>query len=108
MVSFTAIFTALAAAALVVAAPVEVAERDLVERGSYSGKATWYRQNGNAGSCGSKVVAMNTKQSRKCGQSVRIKNKKNGKTVTAKVMDTCPGCGYGSLDLSMGAFEAIG
>lgn len=55
MVSFTALFTAIVAVAAVAAAPVEVAERDLVERGSYSGKATWYRQNGNAGSCGSKV-----------------------------------------------------
>ncbi|GAA5899440.1 RlpA-like double-psi beta-barrel domain-containing protein [Sporobolomyces salmoneus] len=85
--------------------------------GSYSGRATFYSQGGNAGSCGqvngdySMIVALNAPQRSEnshCGQWVTIKNTQNGKTVSAKVADTCPGCSYGSLDLSMGAFAAIG
>lgn len=57
------------------------------------------------------IVAMNSPMvngGAHCGQWVNIKNTANGKTVTAKVADECPGCGYGSLDLSLGAFAAIG
>jgi hypothetical protein len=43
-----------------------------------------------------------------CGQKVKITNKSNGKSVTATVADLCPGCSYGSLDLSTGTFKAIG
>ena len=64
-----------------------------------------------------------------CGKTVKITNTANGKTITARVADTCvspscrsslapqltlpplcrcPGCGYGSLDLSEGAFGALG
>merc|ERR1719359_1372432 len=84
--------------------------------GSYSGKATFYSQGGAAGSCGNYasdsdyVVAVNAAQMNSgwCGRTVNIKNTANGKTISAKVADTCPGCSYGSLDLSMGAFGAIG
>ncbi|KWU46789.1 hypothetical protein RHOSPDRAFT_31606 [Rhodotorula sp. JG-1b] len=85
--------------------------------GSYSGQATFYSQGGVAGSCGSVasdsdyVVAVNTAQvdgGSHCGSSVHITNTQNGKSITARVADTCPGCGYGSLDLSMGAFGALG
>lgn len=57
-----------------------------------------------------KIVAMNSKQYKKswCGKTVTIKNKKTGKQVKAKIMDRCPGCGYGSLDLTKGAFKALG
>jgi expansin (peptidoglycan-binding protein) len=62
-----------------------------------------------------------------CGKYVKITNKSNGKTVTAKVAgksrihmnlyatssdatstDMCPGCSYGSIDLSRATFAAIG
>lgn len=66
-----------------------------------------------------------------CGQTATVKNTQNGKTISVKLVDTCPGCGvsctslhrletnqadisrfsllqYGSLDLSMGAFGALG
>ncbi|GAA5877276.1 hypothetical protein JCM16303_006225 [Sporobolomyces ruberrimus] len=85
--------------------------------GGNSGHATFYSQGGAAGSCGSvagdydMVVAMSAafgSNNQYCGRSVTIRNTQNGKTVTARVADTCPGCGYGSLDLSMGAFAAIG
>lgn len=85
--------------------------------GSYSGQATFYSQGGVAGSCGTVhgdgdfIVAMNAPQVNGgafCGKSVRITNTQNGKSITATVADTCPGCGYGSLDLSTGAFGALG
>lgn len=45
-----------------------------------------------------------------CNKRVRITNKANGKSVEARIVDTCPGdeCAYGSLDLSLKAFKAIG
>lgn len=85
--------------------------------GAYSGQATWFTQDGNAGSCGNynsdytNLVALSYSQvngGAHCGQYVNIKNTANGRTVTAIVADTCPGCGYGSLDLSLGAFDALG
>jgi rare lipoprotein A (peptidoglycan hydrolase) len=43
-----------------------------------------------------------------CGRKVVVTNDKNGKSVTATVADACPGCkNYNSLDLSVGAFNAI-
>ncbi|KAM0755654.1 barwin-like endoglucanase, partial [Meredithblackwellia eburnea MCA 4105] len=83
----------------------------------YYGQATWYTQDGNAGSCGQYhgdydlIVAMNSAQvngGSHCGKTVHITNTSNGKSLTAVVADECPGCGYGSLDLSLGAFEKIG
>jgi len=37
-----------------------------------------------------------------CGRKVVVTNTANGKTMSATVADTCPGCSYGSLDLSTG------
>ncbi|GAA5980238.1 hypothetical protein JCM5350_000883 [Sporobolomyces pararoseus] len=84
--------------------------------GSYSGQATFYSQNGVAGSCGAvhgdydmiAAVSAAMNPSSHCGQTATVKNTQNGKTISVKLVDTCPGCGYGSLDLSMGAFGALG
>ncbi|BGP28552.1 hypothetical protein JCM10296v2_000288 [Rhodotorula toruloides] len=86
--------------------------------GAYSGQATYFFQNGVAGACGSVhsdsdyIVAMDSRMyagGSHCGQTVHITNTKNGKTVTATVADECPSCSSsGSLDLSQGAFNAIG
>jgi expansin (peptidoglycan-binding protein) len=72
---------------------------------------------GGTGSCGNvfpdtaKIVAVQIDRmnSSLCGKKVEITNTANGKTVIATVEDTCPGCkGPNSLDLSHGAFDAIG
>ena len=42
-----------------------------------------------------------------CGQTVTITNNQNGNTQQAQVADLCPGCGYGSLDMSTGLFSAL-
>ncbi|CDH56514.1 hypothetical protein RO3G_05068 [Lichtheimia corymbifera JMRC:FSU:9682] len=86
--------------------------------GSYSGKATWYTVS--LGSCGSTnsdselVAAMNHAQMENgansnnnpnCGRRVSIKGPKG--SVTVKVVDTCPSCPYGNIDLSPAAFKRI-
>merc|ERR1711939_449780 len=84
MVSFTAIFATVAAAASVaVASPVAR---------SNSGQATFFYPNGDH-----------------CGKTVKVTNTANGKSVVATVADMCPSCASsGSLDLSTGAFDVIG
>ncbi|GJN88632.1 hypothetical protein Rhopal_001598-T1 [Rhodotorula paludigena] len=82
----------------------------------FSGRGTYYFQNGAAGSCGNYnsdsayIIAVSASQmnSGLCGKKVSIRNTSNGKSITATVADTCPGCGYGSIDLSEGAFGALG
>lgn len=86
--------------------------------GSFSGDATWY--NTGMGSCGwdnkesQMVVAVNHGQMENganpnknpnCGRSITVKGPKG--SVTVKVVDTCPGCDYGALDLSPAAFAEI-
>lgn len=84
---------------------------------SFTGTATWYTQNGNAGACGTvnpdsaKIIALYTSayaNGDNCGRSVVIKNLDDGTQTTATVADMCPSCGGPQdIDLSVGAFEAI-
>ncbi|KAG0662225.1 hypothetical protein C6P46_003411 [Rhodotorula mucilaginosa] len=83
----------------------------------YNGKATYYYQYGVAGSCGvynsdsTYIVALSYQivdNGAHCGQKVSIKNTANGKSITATVADTCPSCEASHLDLSEGAFLALG
>ncbi|KAG0146459.1 hypothetical protein CROQUDRAFT_92599 [Cronartium quercuum f. sp. fusiforme G11] len=81
-------------------------------------KGTFFYQEGAAGACGNvnsdstPLVALPTHMydgGVHCGKSVMIKNTANGKTVVAKVQDMCPGCpSSDSLDLSTGAYDALG
>jgi hypothetical protein len=77
-----------------------------------SGSFTYYAVG--LGSCGTTnvpsdfIVALNAAQysSSYCGVTITITC--NGKTAQATIMDECPGCGYGGLDLSQGLFEYFG
>lgn len=101
----TIAISALALATAAVASPVK--------RAGGSGQATYFYQNGAAGSCGnvnsdsSTVAAISSAQmdSSLCGQKVWIQG--NGKTVEAIIADTCPTCSAGSVDLSVGAFQQL-
>ncbi|GAC72559.1 hypothetical protein PANT_7d00162 [Moesziomyces antarcticus T-34] len=56
------------------------------------------------------IVAMNAPEwagGAHCGQTVTITNNKNGNTQTAQVADLCPGCSWGSLDMSTSLFSAL-
>ncbi|KAG8720824.1 hypothetical protein FRC08_018027 [Ceratobasidium sp. 394] len=95
------------------AADISLESRDLEKR--RNGKATFF--NTGLGSCGKRskdsdlIVALSSKintRNKFCGKTIRIKNTKNGKTTTAKVLDTCPGCGSNDLDLSPAAFKKLG
>jgi expansin (peptidoglycan-binding protein) len=80
---------------------------------SYTGEATYYDADG-TGACGFSatpgdllVAAMNKAQYQKslCGQCVHVNGPKG--EVTVRIVDLCPGCKSGDLDLSEQAFEAI-
>lgn len=80
----------------------------------YSGEATYYYATG-AGACGFgaspgdlMVAAMNAPDyngSAVCGEYVHV-NGPNG-SVTVRIVDLCPGCQSGDLDLSQEAFALI-
>jgi len=84
------------------------------------GVATYFLQEGIAGTCGAvnsdedMIVAIDQNRygdaSSLCGERVRITNIANGKSVDATIVDDCsPSCtNYNSIDLSLGAFKAIG
>lgn len=87
--------------------------------GDFSGDATYYTPG--LGACGwdssstDLIAALNADQFHSfgsmsngnpaCGKSATIS--RNGKTVTVKIVDLCPECAYGSLDLSPSAFDQI-
>ena len=80
---------------------------------TYSGEATYYAADG-TGACGFKaspndllVAAMNKSQYSKsrCGQCVLVNGPKG--TVKVRIVDLCPGCSHGDLDLSEEAFMAV-
>ncbi|KAF9107590.1 hypothetical protein BGX27_008688 [Mortierella sp. AM989] len=83
-------------------------------KSTYSGRGTWFTDS--VGSCGTPfdtndmIVALNAHQmggTSQCGKSVKIKS--GGKTVTARITDTCPSqyCSSGSLDLSQAVFQKL-
>ncbi|SPO21666.1 uncharacterized protein UTRI_01149_B [Ustilago trichophora] len=79
-----------------------------------SGQATYYAAG--LGACGwtnsgsDFIVAMNAPEwngGSHCGQTITITNNQNGNTQQAQVVDLCPGCSYGSLDMSTSLFSAL-
>ncbi|GAA5842099.1 hypothetical protein JCM3766R1_000006 [Sporobolomyces carnicolor] len=86
----------------------------LVKRGGYNGRATFFDPG--LGACGTYsgasdyMVAMNQAQygdlgavSPWCFQTITISY--GGKTAQAQVLDACPGCPYGGLDMSPSLFQ---
>ncbi|KAG8739516.1 hypothetical protein FRC10_005546 [Ceratobasidium sp. 414] len=106
---------------------------ELHKRGSLSGKggrATWYvnfllqrgsyftssRYHPGLGNCGGHngdndmIIALSTKvygKGQYCGKKVKITNKKNGKSVIATCVDSCPGCNPYDLDVSPAVFKGL-
>jgi hypothetical protein len=93
----------------------------LTERFSHSGRATYFYQNGNAGSCGQYhsgsdyIVAVSPAAytvSNHCRKQVTITNTETGITTTATVADSCYGannqpCPAQNLDLSVGLWKHL-
>ncbi|KDN33710.1 hypothetical protein RSAG8_13206, partial [Rhizoctonia solani AG-8 WAC10335] len=70
------------------------------------GRATWYQPGrGNCGGLNKEtdmIVALPTSVysgGKHCGKTVKITNTSTHKTCTAKVVDSCPGCGSGDMCL---------
>jgi len=85
---------------------------------TYDGKATFFTQGGVAGSCGTVhsdsdyIVAIDSSMYNSgefCGKSITVTRVSTGKSINCVGADECPGCpSSGSLDLSVGAFNALG
>ncbi|KAJ2755880.1 hypothetical protein GGI19_001301 [Coemansia pectinata] len=84
--------------------------------GPFVGKLTWYNVGGDACGTNSKgsdmVAALNkpqygdtSKVSPNCGKCAKIKGDKA--TIVVRIVDACPECKFGSLDLSKAAFKAV-
>ncbi|EPB89060.1 hypothetical protein HMPREF1544_04183 [Mucor circinelloides 1006PhL] len=112
ILSSTTIFTLVASALFMSsqAAPT------LQIRSSMSGDATFYSVG--SGSCGgsnsdnelvaaisSELMGSGSKKSSYCGKSITVKGKHG--SVKLKIVDTCPGCKKGDVDMSRAAFEKI-
>jgi expansin (peptidoglycan-binding protein) len=107
---FSYIFTLLATAALFMTAQCAPM---LEARGSMSGRATYYAVGlgscGDTNSDGEMVAALSGSlmgEKKYCGKSITLKG--GSGSVTVKVVDTCPGCGKGDVDLSPAAFKKLG
>ncbi|KAI9315201.1 RlpA-like double-psi beta-barrel-protein domain-containing protein-containing protein [Dichotomocladium elegans] len=100
------------------AEPTEHSSKGNSGKGSFNGDGTWYDVG--LGSCGwnndnSELVAAvnhvqmanggNPNNNPNCGKTITINGPKG--SVNVKVVDTCPGCSYGDIDLSPAAFEKI-
>ncbi|CAE6458388.1 unnamed protein product [Rhizoctonia solani] len=92
----------------------DLGARDVIEARANSGRGTWYNPSVGTGACGWRnkdselVVALGPSKYnkvKKCGQSITVKS--GGKSVKVKVVDLCPSCGGGSLDLSPAAFKKL-
>ncbi|RWA11833.1 hypothetical protein EKO27_g3264 [Xylaria grammica] len=77
---------------------------------AFSGDMTFYTPG--LGSCGQtntehdEVVALSPGDlDGKCGKMIRIH--RDDKSATAKVVDKCPGCGGGSIDVSPVVFDKL-
>lgn len=119
MKMFTSVVSAFAMASAVLAAVtpgITLDERAVVRR-SLSGQATYYGGNVQGGACsfstytlpsgllGTALSDSNWDNSGNCGGCVQVHH--GGKSVTAMIVDECPGCGTNHLDLFPNAFTDL-
>jgi len=98
---------------LALPAPVPKEIEELEKRGTRSGQGTWYHPG--PGSCGKRnndnqlVVAVSERfpgaGGSACWKNVQIHS--GSKSVTAQIVDSCPGCGPGDLDMSPATFQRL-
>ncbi|KAI8639880.1 RlpA-like double-psi beta-barrel-protein domain-containing protein-containing protein [Parasitella parasitica] len=94
---------------------------------TFRGEGTFFSPNVGAGSCGKlyqdyeMVAALNIVQMQEkwpypaknpntnplCNKRIKVTNKANGASVRVKIVDTCPPCVKGDVDLSVEAFGKI-
>ncbi|KAG8856784.1 hypothetical protein FRB96_006288 [Tulasnella sp. 330] len=116
---FTTVAVALAAVATVVASPVpstSSASAHMKRSKTYIGRATYFYTG--LGACGGynynsqHIIALDASLYEAfddvCGKWLTITNTQNHKSARGWIVDECPGCGYGSLDLSPSLFSMLG
>ncbi|KAH9057098.1 RlpA-like double-psi beta-barrel-protein domain-containing protein-containing protein, partial [Lactarius deliciosus] len=91
------------------------ARGDVLDKRDFSARLTFYDIDVGLTACGGRypasafVVALNGAMfgsgypGPHCGQQIVLTA--NGKTATATIVDMCPGCPYGGLDLTRGLFQ---
>ncbi|TKA59564.1 hypothetical protein B0A55_11980 [Friedmanniomyces simplex] len=118
MLAYALPLLALAASATLAAvtAPMSLDQRSVARR-SLSGQATYYGGNVQGGACsfstytlpsglyGTALSDSNWDDAENCGGCVAVSH--GGKTITAMIVDQCPGCGTNHLDLFPKAFAAL-
>ncbi|KAI1382648.1 RlpA-like double-psi beta-barrel-protein domain-containing protein-containing protein [Hypoxylon trugodes] len=76
---------------------------------AFSGDMTYYTPGlgscGETNSEGDAVVALSSSQTGHCNKNINIHY--NGQTASAKVVDTCPGCGGDGIDVSPTVFKEL-
>ncbi|KAI7887450.1 hypothetical protein K492DRAFT_103609, partial [Lichtheimia hyalospora FSU 10163] len=88
---------------------------------TYHGQATWFvpaDEGGPIGACGghedndSLIVALNHEQygdmdakSKWCNKKIMVKGPKG--SLKVEIMDACPGCDHGSLDMTPAVFKKV-
>ncbi|KAI9014596.1 RlpA-like double-psi beta-barrel-protein domain-containing protein-containing protein [Phycomyces nitens] len=84
----------------------------LSRRGGYSGDGTFYQPG--LGSCGKRndesdmIAALSSSlmsQGDYCGKEITVEY--GGKSVDVTIVDSCPGCNEGDMDLSPAAFSQL-
>lgn len=114
LTTFAAVLSVLGSASMVAAAPTAAPLE--ARAATFTGQATYYAVGlgacGNTNSDSEMVVALNGAQYQanngaECGKSLSITNPANGKSASATVVDMCPGCASGSLDMSPTLFQQL-
>ncbi|KAI1200307.1 RlpA-like double-psi beta-barrel-protein domain-containing protein-containing protein [Nemania serpens] len=112
MPSLIQVLMTLGAAGSALAAPISVDGNAVAARSSqaFTGDITYYQPG--LGACGETsadsdaVVAMSPSQyDGSCGKTITIT--KGGKTARARVVDKCPACASGSIDVSSTVFQSL-
>ncbi|KAI0185740.1 barwin-like endoglucanase [Xylaria flabelliformis] len=110
MPSLAQLMIILGAAGSALATPLYSNNSVAMRSQSYTGDITYYQPG--LGACGETnsdsdaVVAMSPSQYiGNCGKSITIT--KDGKTAKAKVVDKCPACASGSIDVSSTVFQSL-
>lgn len=117
MLSLLTFTTLLSTAFAAVAAPLTSPDERSLARRALSGEATYYGGNVHGGTCsfstfslpkglyGTALSDSNWDNSGNCGGCVQVSH--GGKSITAMIVDQCPGCGPNHLDLFPDAFAAL-
>lgn len=84
---------------------------DLFKRETFTGRATWWDPGGGQGNCAQKhtrndaIVAMNGAQWKLADCFKWVTIHLNQTTTKAQIVDQCPDCPYGALDMSPAIFS---